>query len=176
MKMKTIACFFTLGLLTAAVHAGDAEFFESKIRPVLVQSCYKCHSATTKSPKGGLRLDSRAALLAGGESGPSIVPGMPSGGTFLEALRYKNADLMMPPAGKLPDAAIADFETWIKRGAVWPDDVATATGAAAIPPSTSRPARPSTGAGSRSVSLPCRWLRPSRRTTSIASCSPNSKA
>ena len=133
MKMKTIACFFTLGLLTAAVHAGDAEFFESKIRPVLVQSCYKCHSATTKSPKGGLRLDSRAALLAGGESGPSIVPGMPSGGTFLEALRYKNADLMMPPAGKLPDAAIADFETWIKRGAVWPDDAATATGAAAIP-------------------------------------------
>lgn len=118
-------------LAFAVVPAARADdFFEAKIRPVLVQHCYKCHSATTKSLKAGLRLDGRPHLLAGGESGAAVVPKDATKGTLLEALRYKNTDLLMPPAGKLPDAVVADFEAWVKAGAPWPDEVAADAGAA----------------------------------------------
>ncbi|MDR3637044.1 MAG: DUF1549 domain-containing protein, partial [Isosphaeraceae bacterium] len=101
----------------AASAADDREaigFFEQKIRPVLVAHCYSCHSAEAKKLKGGLRLDSRAGLLAGGDSGPSVVPGKPDEGSLLEALRYNGPE--MPPKGKLPDAVVADFERWVRMG------------------------------------------------------------
>jgi cytochrome c553 len=104
-----------------------AEFFEKKIRPVLVQSCYKCHSAEAKKLKGGLRLDSLAALLKGGDSGPSLVPGQPEKSKLIEAVCYKNIDLTMPPSSKLDDAVIADLTKWVKMGAPWPGSDAATT-------------------------------------------------
>jgi hypothetical protein len=101
--------------------AERAEFFERKVRPVLVENCYKCHSAGAKV-KGGLRLDSRAAALQGGDNGPAVVPGSPDKSRLIEAVSYKNADLTMPPKGKLPDAVLADLAAWVKMGAPWPND------------------------------------------------------
>ena len=111
----------SLTIIAASTARGDdkLDFFEKKIRPVLVQHCYECHSA--KKITGGLTVDTRAGLLAGGESGPAIVPGKPKEGTLLGALRHD--DLEMPKdKPKLAAAIIADFETWIKNGAVDPRD------------------------------------------------------
>ncbi len=102
------------------------EFFETKIRPVLVQHCYECHSAKAKKVRGGLRLDSRARLLAGGDRGPAVVPGDPDKSLLLEAVGYKNPDLQMPKDGKLSDAVIADLAAWVKKGAPWGKEDATA--------------------------------------------------
>src|SRR6516165_19151 len=88
------------------------EFFEKKIRPVLVQHCYKCHSTGAKKIRSGLLLDSRDGLRKGGERGPAIVPNDPEKSLLLKALRYQ--ELQMPPGGKLPDPVIEDFATWIK--------------------------------------------------------------
>ncbi len=97
----------------------EADFFEKKIRPVLTEHCYSCHSAEAeakKKLKGGLSLDSRDALRTGGDSGPSIVAGKPVDSLLLKTMKY-DGDVKMPPKGKLPDAVIADFEAWIKMGA-----------------------------------------------------------
>ena len=83
------------------------DFFESRIRPVLVQNCYECHSARAKDLQGGLRLDSRDAIRKGGESGPAVVPGNVDGSLLVRAVRYEDHE--MPPKGKLPAAAIADL-------------------------------------------------------------------
>ncbi|QDT42882.1 Xanthan lyase precursor [Gimesia alba] len=91
------------------------EFFEAKIRPVLIKHCYECHAADAKSIRGGLLLDTRAGTLTGGDSGTSIVPGKPEESLLLESLRFESFE--MPPAGKLAPEIIADFETWIKMGA-----------------------------------------------------------
>ena len=104
----------------AAVEPDGIGFFEQKIRPVLVQECYGCHSAGAKKVRGGLRLDTRAAVLAGGDSGPAVVPGKPDESLILEALRHEG--LAMPPKSKLPDAVVADFERWITMGAPDPRD------------------------------------------------------
>ncbi|MBI2806805.1 MAG: PSD1 domain-containing protein [Planctomycetes bacterium] len=98
------------------------EFFEKNVRPVLVQHCFECHAATSKRVKGGLRLDSRAGLLEGGDNGPAIVPGQPEKSRLIEAIRYTNVDLKMPKKGKLPEAIIADLGTWVKMGAPWPNE------------------------------------------------------
>jgi hypothetical protein len=90
-------------------------FFEQKIRPVLVKECYACHSAGAKKVRGNLWLDTRAGVLAGGDTGPAVVPGKPEESTLMEALRHEG--LAMPPKNKLPDAVIADFERWINMGA-----------------------------------------------------------
>jgi hypothetical protein len=116
------------GLLAVAVSlAGaeepapdDAEFFEKKIRPVLVEHCYKCHSAQAEKLQGKLLLDSRESVRKGGESGPVVVPGDPDASLLVQALRFES--LEMPPSGKLAAAVIADFERWIKHGAVDPRD------------------------------------------------------
>lgn len=92
-------------------------FFERKIRPVLVERCYECHSAQAKKVKGGLMLDSREATLHGGESGPAVVPGNLDDSTLIRAIRYADKDMEMPPKGKLPASVIADFETWVQMGA-----------------------------------------------------------
>jgi hypothetical protein len=115
------------GRAAAADPVGVA-FFEQKIRPVLVEHCYRCHAG--KAHKGGLRLDSRAGLLKGGDSGPAIVPGKPDTSRLLQAIRYTDELLRMPPRGKLPAAVVADFQRWIAAGA--PD------------PRTSTPSRPGT--------------------------------
>ena len=78
------------------------EFFEKKIRPVLVEHCFECHSAQSKKLRGNLRLDSRAALLAGGDLGASIEPGHPEKSRLIQAISYKNVELQMPENGKLP--------------------------------------------------------------------------
>src|SRR5262245_14356849 len=97
--------------LVSPLDAG-VEFFERKIRPVLVEHCYECHSAEAKKPKGRLRLDSRDGLLQGGVSGPALIPGKPADSLLLKAVRY-HEDRKMPPRGKLPDDVIADLEKWI---------------------------------------------------------------
>ncbi len=106
------------------------EFFEQKIRPVLLANCSKCHSAEAKKPAGGLLLDSRAGLLKGGASGqPAIIPGDPDNSLLIKAIRYTDPKLQMPSGGKLPDQVIKDFEAWVKMGA--PDPRTAATSAVA---------------------------------------------
>ncbi|MFP6621795.1 MAG: PSD1 and planctomycete cytochrome C domain-containing protein [Pirellulaceae bacterium] len=103
------------------------DFFENKIRPVLVQHCYKCHSTAAQANgklKGGLLLDDRDVIRRGGESGPAVVPGNEKKSLLLSALRHE--DLEMPPKGKLPASVIADFSRWIKMGAPDPRDGVTA--------------------------------------------------
>ncbi len=102
--------------------ASALEFFENHIRPVMVDNCYECHGGDPAKIKGGLNLTYRDGLLKGGESGPSLVPGSPETSPFFEAIQYHNTDLQMPPAGKLADDVIANFETWVRAGAVDPRD------------------------------------------------------
>jgi hypothetical protein len=97
--------------------AAEVEFFESKIRPLLVQRCYECHARDSKELQGGLYLDSRGGWLKGGDTGPAIVPGKPDESRLIRAVRYDNNDLQMPPSGKLPAAEIALLEEWVRRGA-----------------------------------------------------------
>jgi len=105
------------------------EFFEKQVRPLLVKRCYECHSADTKSPKGGLRLDSRAALLKGGDTGPGIVPGNAKESLLIDAVNYGDV-YEMPPASKMPAAEIAVLEKWVNLGAPWPGGGAKDTQAA----------------------------------------------
>ena len=95
------------------------EFFEKKVRPVLVDNCYNCHSANTNA-KGGLRVDDRGGLLAGGDSGPAVVPGHPESSLLLKAVAYHDADLKMPPKKELAAEQVANLTTWIRDGAAWP--------------------------------------------------------
>ncbi|MBA3311947.1 MAG: DUF1553 domain-containing protein [Planctomycetaceae bacterium] len=120
-----------LALAPRAAAEGDVEFFETRIRPVLVEHCYECHSTRAGKSEGGLLLDSRRALRAGGESGPALVPGTTAGSRLLRALRYDDVDLQMPPEGRLPDSVIADFEAWIQAGATDPREDAAPHGEAA---------------------------------------------
>ena len=98
----------------------ELAFFEKRVRPVLVEACYKCHSQSAGKHKAGLNVDSRGALLAGGDTGPAVVPGRPDESLLITAVAYQDAELQMPPDGRLPDEAIADLREWIRRGAVWP--------------------------------------------------------
>ena len=96
------------------------EFFEKQVRPVLAERCYACHSATAPRIKGGLRLDSREALLRGGDSGPAVVAGEPAASRLVDAIGYGNVDLQMPPKGRLSEAEIAAVVEWVRQGALWP--------------------------------------------------------
>ena len=97
-----------------AVTAEGVEFFETKIRPVFVEHCDRCHASDEKNIKGGLKLDSRAAMLKGGDSGPAIVPGNSDESLLISALKYDGYE--MPPKGKLPDSVISDFIEWVGMG------------------------------------------------------------
>jgi len=99
--------------------ARQLEFFEKKIRPVLVKTCLKCHSATSKEIGGKLRLDHRPGAIQGGESGPAIVPGKPAQSLLIQAIEYRDG-LEMPPDEKLPAEVVQNFKTWIANGAVDP--------------------------------------------------------
>ena len=120
--MFAILAAIFLSTLPGAAGNDGAEFFEKRIRPVLHQHCYDCHSARVDDPEGGLRLDSRERILRGGDRGPAVVPGRPEASLLLRAIRHEGeADLAMPPeAPKLPAAVIADFERWIGLGAPFP--------------------------------------------------------
>ncbi len=127
------ACAVVLPLLASLARAEEApvahspeglEYFEANIRPLLVNHCLDCHG---EDRQGGLQLDSRAAMLAGSDSGPSIVPGRPDDSRLIKAVRYQS-DPKMPPDGKLAAEEIAKLETWISMGAPAPgDDAAVPT-------------------------------------------------
>ncbi len=120
----------TLSAAAAQVAAGDdpdsLELFEKQVRPVLVDQCIRCHGE--KKQQGGLRLDSRQGWSMGGDSGPAIVPGKPEESLLIQAIRYQNNELEMPPKGILPEQTIAAFEHWVRSGASdprtsdWQDD------------------------------------------------------
>ena len=93
------------------------DFFEKKIRPILVQHCYSCHSKQANKQRGGLLLDSRDGLLEGGDGGPAIVPGKPADSLLIKAVKHTSPKLKMPRDGKLPPEAVLDLERWIASGA-----------------------------------------------------------
>jgi hypothetical protein len=103
------------------------EFFEKRIRPILSDRCYPCHSQLAQKVKGKLLLDSRAGLLKGGSSGPAIVPGDPAKSLIIKAVRYEDDTLQMPPKTKLSALEISDLETWVKMGAPDPRIKASST-------------------------------------------------
>ena len=109
--------------------AGD-EFFERKIRPLFAQHCYSCHGRGEK--KGGLNLESREAMLAGGESGPVALPGKPDESLLIEAVKYAS-DLQMPPNGKLAQGEIEALKHWLALGAPWPTPAAGSGNSIRIP-------------------------------------------
>lgn len=130
-SLAAVGLIAELGLLCAAFASplcadeptdsraqAEVQFFESRIRPVLVENCYECHSADSKVVRGGLQLDHRDAMRAGGDSGPLMDTENPSDSLLIEALKHESFE--MPPKRKLPDEVIADFVTWIKQGAIDP--------------------------------------------------------
>jgi len=111
-------------LLLSSIARGDddaakIEFFEKKVRPVLVKYCYTCHSASTNA-KGGLRVDDRSGLLRGGSSGPAVVPGNPEKSLLIQAVNHSGDVSSMPPRKHLSTEELADLTRWIKEGAAWP--------------------------------------------------------
>src|SRR5262249_38238614 len=102
------------------VSAAQAEFFEAKLRPLLVANCYSCHGPDKQL--GGLRLDSRAAIGKGGGRGPAINSTTLDASLLLKAVSYSHSDLKMPPSGKLRDDQVALLGTWVKMGAPWPEE------------------------------------------------------
>ncbi|HEY8505003.1 MAG TPA: DUF1549 domain-containing protein, partial [Gemmataceae bacterium] len=117
-----LACLLLPAAARAESPAADpagAEFFEKKIRPLLAENCHTCHGPAKQ--RGGLRLDRKAFLTRGGDSGPPVTPGEPDRSLLIDAVRYEGA-IRMPPKGKLTDGQIADLVAWVKRGAPWPDD------------------------------------------------------
>jgi hypothetical protein len=109
----------------AEMDAEQLAFFENKIRPVLVEYCYECHSTKAATVKADLYLDNRDAAMKGSESGVVIVSGDPEKSILIRAVKYLEESLEMPPAGKLSAAVIADLEKWVIMGAPWPDDGAS---------------------------------------------------
>jgi hypothetical protein len=120
----TAACWAPGG---AAAEPADIEFFEKKVRPLLVERCHGCHSTQAKKQRGGLHLDSRASILQGGDSGPALVPGRPEQSLLIRAVRYEKDGLHMPPRGKLPLQEVAVLEEWIRRGAPYPGPLPATT-------------------------------------------------
>jgi Protein of unknown function (DUF1553)/Protein of unknown function (DUF1549)/Planctomycete cytochrome C len=133
-RRPTLAVWQVFGALAAVLHliaAGasaverqrdrvDDNFFESKVRPVLAEHCYKCHSAQAKAPKGGLRLDSLEGMKEGGDTGPAVVPGDVEASLLVKAVKYNDDVLRMPPKGRLPSESIDALAQWIKDGAAGP--------------------------------------------------------
>src|SRR5438874_9152249 len=115
--MPKLASIVVLSLVLAAATSTRAaapdpasvDFFESKVRPVLADRCYKCHSAKSEKLKGGLLLDTREGLLKGGDGGPAVVPGEPDKSKLIEAVKWSDPDLQMPPKQKLAPQQVADL-------------------------------------------------------------------
>jgi len=99
----------------------DVEFFEKSVRPILEEHCIQCHSAAKGKTKGGLALDTAAAVRKGGDNGPALVPGAPEKSLLVKAVTYTDPDLKMPPDDKqIPKADVAILQEWIHRGAYDP--------------------------------------------------------
>ena len=121
--LQVLLVFVFVGPLHAAnqeLLPGDVEFFESRIRPILVNHCYKCHSESSKQSKGGLRLDSRESTIKGGDSGPAIIPGNVNDSLIIQAVAYDGGLYDMPPSGKLTEIQISDLKKWVQSGAADP--------------------------------------------------------
>ena len=114
-----ISCLFASELLGIDTQPPPKhlEFFENEIRPILVEHCLDCHSSENDEPEANLRLDTRDGWMIGGDSGSAILPGEPADSLIMDAIRYRNTDLQMPPDGKLSDREIATLEKWIEMGA-----------------------------------------------------------
>ena len=111
---------FSLVCLPAQGRQDDgAEFFEKKVRPLLSEHCYTCHSSTSKPIMGGLNLDQETSFRKGGTRGAPIEPGDPESSLLIKAVKHQDEKLRMPPTGKLSDADIATFSQWIQMGAPW---------------------------------------------------------
>ncbi len=128
-------CVSVRALPATEIPAEVVEFFEAQVRPILVEQCLACHG--DKKQQGGLRLDTRGAMLKGNETGAAVTPGDPSQSRLVQVLKYATDDIQMPPAGKLADEQIAAITKWVELGAPWPDTDHPATGSAAS--STSGP-------------------------------------
>ncbi len=132
----SLACLLPLRLCAASAPDGLA-FFESRIRPLLAEHCYECHSAKAGKLKGGLRLDSREGWAKGGDSGPALVAGKPEDSLLIKGVRHWDKDFKMPPDQRLKQSQINDLIEWVKLGAPDPRTNATpaiASGAAAAKP------------------------------------------
>jgi hypothetical protein len=117
--------FTVLFLIPLATFAAEGDsFFRERVEPLLKQRCYECHSHAGKI-KGGLVLDSRSGWQSGGDSGPALVPGAPEKSRLIEAVRYTNPDMEMPPKAKLPESEVAVLEEWVRRGAPDPREAVT---------------------------------------------------
>ncbi|MBI2805081.1 MAG: PSD1 domain-containing protein [Planctomycetes bacterium] len=122
---RWLKIFLTIGFGPAVGAAqtpsrADLDFFESKVRPLVVKRCHECHSTQAKKQRGGLSLDNRAAILAGGDTGPAVVPGHPEKSLLIQAVRQSNSKLQMPRNGKLTPKEINLLEDWVRRGAPYP--------------------------------------------------------
>ncbi len=115
----------SIGTAADIIPPDQLDFFEKKVKPVLADKCYKCHSAEAGKSKGGLLLDSREGCLKGGDTSPAVTPGDVAKSLMLTAITYKDPDLQMPPKGeKLTDKEIADLTEWVKMGAPDPRELA----------------------------------------------------
>jgi len=122
MRTAILACYAAISFFAFSATASAAkptakqvEFFEKKVRPILIARCYKCHSKDAKKVKGGLLLDTKAGWMSGGESGPAISPGDVKDSLLIQAINFDG--LEMPPKGKLPSSEIALLTKWVKMGA-----------------------------------------------------------
>src|SRR4051794_29021804 len=100
--------------------SGGARLFQEKIAPVLKTECFTCHSSEAGKLQAGLHLDSRAGLLAGGDSGPAVVPGKSEESLLIQAIRHEDGLAMPPKKPKLSEQTIADFEKWVNSGLPYP--------------------------------------------------------
>ncbi|MDY3551736.1 PSD1 and planctomycete cytochrome C domain-containing protein [Gemmata sp. JC717] len=125
MRTAALVAAALLAPVARAAEPVDNEFFEKKVRPVLVAHCISCHDA--KKQKGGLRLDTKGEFAKGGDNGAAVKPGDPAKSLLIEAVAY-GGDIKMPPKGKLSDADIATLTAWVKGGAPWPADGGNAQG------------------------------------------------
>jgi mono/diheme cytochrome c family protein len=136
LKCVAAIALSALGLAAQAAQTpppspAQSQFFETKIRPILVDNCYKCHSSQAEKLRGHLSLEYRDSILKGGDTGPALVPGKPEESLLIKAVRYGDPDLQMPPKGrKLTDGQIEDLVTWVKMGA--PDPRVPATASASL--------------------------------------------
>src|SRR5579862_5477756 len=117
LRLAIVTALGALLLQAAPIDPKGAEFFEARIRPILAERCYPCHSARAPRLQGGLRLDTPGGLLQGGNSGPAIVASEPGQSLLIRAVHYTDDHLKMPPGKPLSAAEVADLEAWVTMGA-----------------------------------------------------------
>ena len=117
LSLSIALCVSTAVAWGQGAPASSADFFENRIRPILANNCYGCHTSTAL---GGLRLDSAEGMKKGGKRGAAVVAGDPEASWLIKAIRHTDENLKMPFGAKLKAAAIADMEAWVKAGAAWP--------------------------------------------------------